>query len=287
MKEIFAAEVTAAVEGLCIETNCVLNKDVLDALDKALSFEESPQGREVLKKLLENAEIAATEKIPICQDTGMAVLFVNIGQDLQIKGGDLTEAINEGVRRGYEKGYLRKSVVKDPFNRVNTGDNTPAIIHYDIIPGDQLVITLAPKGFGSENMGTLKMFKPSDGLSAVMDFVVNTVEIAGPNPCPPIVVGVGLGGTMEKAAILAKKALLRPIGTAHHDQEYAKIEQELLMRINKLGIGPQGYGGRITALAVNLEVFPTHIAGLPAAVNINCHVSRHRKIVLEGRELSR
>lgn len=287
MKEIFAAEVTAAVEGLCIETNCVLNKDVLDALDKALSFEESPQGREVLKKLLENAEIAATEKIPICQDTGMAVLFVNIGQDLQIKGGDLTEALNEGVRRGYEKGYLRKSVVKDPFNRVNTGDNTPAIIHYDIIPGDQLVITLAPKGFGSENMGTLKMFKPSDGLSAVMDFVVNTVEIAGPNPCPPIVVGVGLGGTMEKAAILAKKALLRPIGTAHHDQGYAKIEQELLMRINKLGIGPQGYGGRITALAVNLEVFPTHIAGLPAAVNINCHVSRHRKIVLEGRELSR
>ena len=283
MKEIHVNEVISAVEKLCIEANCILNQDVIDALNKALGIEESSQGREVLQQLLENAEIAAKENIPICQDTGMAVLFVEVGQDLHIIGGDLTGALNEGVRRGYEKGFLRKSIVKDPFNRINTGDNTPAVIHYEIVSGDKIGIAIAPKGFGSENMGALKMFKPSDGLPAVKNFIVETVDKAGPNPCPPIVVGVGLGGTMEKAAYLAKKALLRPIGESNPVEEYARLEQELLTQINHLGIGPQGFGGRTTALAVNIEVFPTHIAGLPAAVNINCHVTRHRQVVLEGR----
>lgn len=283
MKEIDVQEIITAVEELCIKANCVLNQDVREALKEALPSEESPHGREVIEILLQNAETAAGKMMPICQDTGMAVLFVDLGQELRIVGGVLTEALNEGVRRGYEKGYLRKSVVKDPFDRVNTGDNTPAIIHYDLVPGDTLTITLAPKGFGSENMGALKMFKPSDGLEAVMDFVVETVEKAGPNPCPPIIVGVGVGGTMEKAAFLAKKALLRPIGTTQAEKSYTEVERELLRRINSLGIGPQGFGGRTTALAVHLEVFPTHIAGLPAAVNINCHVARHRKVVLQGR----
>lgn len=287
MKVIDVLEIITAIEGLCIKSNCVLNDDITEALNKALKVEESPHGREVIELLLKNADIAATENMPICQDTGMAVLFVELGQDLHIAGGLLTDALNEGVRRGYEKGYLRKSVVKDPFDRINTGDNTPAIIHYDIVQGDKLTITLAPKGFGSENMGALKMFKPSDGLSAVMDFVVETVDKAGANPCPPIIVGVGVGGTMEKSAILAKKALLRPVGTPHQDHKYAELEKEILTRINNLGIGPQGFGGRTTALAVNMEVFPTHIAGLPAAVNINCHVARHQEVVLEGREISR
>ncbi|HHV64384.1 MAG TPA: fumarate hydratase [Peptococcaceae bacterium] len=284
MKIISVQEIIAAVEKLCIEANCVLNSDLQAALEKALSTEESPQGREVIELLLRNAQIAAEEKMPICQDTGMAVLFVEVGQDLQVVQGSLTEALNEGVRRGYKKGYLRKSVVKDPLERVNTGDNTPAVIHYDIVPGDKLIITVAPKGFGSENMGALKMLKPSDGLAGVMNFVVNTVDQAGANPCPPIIVGVGIGGTMEKAALLAKKALLRPIGTSHPDAFYAQVEKELLRRINSLGIGPQGFGGRNTALAVHVETFPTHIAGLPVAVNINCHVARHRRVVLEGRE---
>lgn len=283
MKEISVAEICAAVEKLCIEANCILNQDIVDALHKAYHTEESPQGREVLQQLLKNAEIAAGERMPICQDTGMAVLFVEVGQDLRICGGDLTEALNEGVRRGYEKGFLRKSVVKDPFNRINTGDNTPAVIHYDIVSGENLTITLAPKGFGSENMGAVKMFKPSDGLAAVKDFIIDTVDKAGPNPCPPVVIGVGIGGTMEKAAYLAKKALLRPIGEPNPAEDYALLEQQLLAAINHLGIGPQGFGGRTTALAVNIEVFPTHIAGLPAAVNINCHVTRHRKVILDGR----
>lgn len=286
MKEIDVKDIVNAVEGLCIEANCVLDHDVINALKAALGTEESPHGREVLELLLQNAEIAAKEMMPICQDTGMAVLFVELGQDLVLKGGALTEALNEGVRRGYEKGYLRKSIVKDPLNRVNTGDNTPAVIHYDIIPGDKLTITLAPKGFGSENMGGLKLLKPSDGLDGVMDFVVETVEKAGANPCPPIIVGVGIGGTMEKAALLAKKALLRPVGQASEDKGYAAMEAELLTRINNLGIGPQGFGGRTTALSVHVETFPTHIAGLPVAVNINCHVSRHRQVVLEGRDSS-
>jgi fumarate hydratase subunit alpha len=286
VKEIDVKDIVNAVEGLCIEANCVLDHDVINALKAALGTEESPHGREVLELLLQNAEIAAKEMMPICQDTGMAVLFVELGQDLVLKGGALTEALNEGVRRGYEKGYLRKSIVKDPLNRVNTGDNTPAVIHYDIIPGDKLTITLAPKGFGSENMGGLKLLKPSDGLDGVMDFVVETVEKAGANPCPPIIVGVGIGGTMEKAALLAKKALLRPVGQASEDKGYAAMEAELLTRINNLGIGPQGFGGRTTALSVHVETFPTHIAGLPVAVNINCHVSRHRQVVLEGRDSS-
>jgi len=265
VKEISVQKIVKAVEELCLEANCVLNQDVVDALQRSLVTEESPQGKEVLELLLQNAEIAERESIPICQDTGMAVLFVEVGQDLHITGGSLTEALNEGVRRGYKKGFLRKSVVTNPFTRENTQDNTPAIIHYDVVEGDNLTLTLAPKGFGSENMGALKMLKPSDGLAGMMDFVVETVEKAGANPCPPIVVGVG-----------------RDIGSAHQDPELAKLEQELLGRINDLGIGPQGYGGRTTALGVSLEVFATHIAGLPVAVNINCHVARHRKIVLKG-----
>jgi len=280
VKVIDVLEIITAIEGLCIKSNCVLNDDITEALNKALKVEESPHGREVIELLLKNADIASRENMPICQDTGMAVLFVELGQDLRIAGGLLTDALNEGVRRGYEKGYLRKSVVKDPFDRINTGDNTPAIIHYDIVQGDKLTITLAPKGFGSENMGALKMFKPSDGLSAVMDFVVETVDKAGANPCPPIIVGVGVGGTMEKSAILAKKALLRPVGTPHQNQKYAELEKELLTRINNLGIGPQGFGGRTTALAVHIETFPAHIASMPVAINIQCHVARHQEAII-------
>ena len=286
MKKINVEEIINNVEELCIKANCVLDCDVKDSIKKALLVEESPQGKEVLECLLENAAIAERENMPICQDTGMTVVFVEIGQDLHVEGGSLTAAINEGVRRGYTKGFLRKSIVRDPFDRVNTGDNTPAVIHYDIVEGDKLTIIVAPKGFGSENMGAIKMFKPSEGLEAAKDFVVNTVEMAGANPCPPIIVGVGVGGTMEKAAILAKRALLRTVGEPNAENRLAEIEQDLLEKINKLGIGPQGYGGRTTALAVNLEVYPTHIAGLPVAVNINCHVARHRKVVLEGREMA-
>lgn len=283
VKNIDARDIIEAVEWLCIDANCNLNQDVVDALGNSLASEESPQGKEVLELLLQNAEKAAENRIPICQDTGMAVVFAEVGQDLHITGGSVTEAINEGVRRGYEKGYLRKSVVADPFTRENTWDNTPAVIHYELVEGDRLSLTLAPKGFGSENMGALRMLKPSDGLDGMMDFVVETVDKAGANPCPPIIVGVGAGGTMEKAAYLAKKALLRDIGSRNKDPKLAKVEDELLKRINDLGIGPQGYGGRTTALAVNLEVFATHIAGLPVAVNINCHVARHGKVILQGR----
>ena len=286
MKEINVAEISAAVEELCLPTNCVLNEDIKKALSQVKETEESEQGLEVIKLLLKNAEVAAEQNIPICQDTGLAVLFVEIGQDLHIVGGSLTEALNDGIRRGYTSGYLRKSVVADPFARVNTGDNTPAVIHYDFVPGAKLKLTLAPKGFGSENMGALKMFKPADGLEAVLDFVVSTVDKAGANPCPPVIVGVGIGGTMEKAAFLAKKALVREVGSEHPDEFYAELERKLLQRINNLGIGPQGYGGRTTALAVHIEVFPTHIAGLPVAVNLNCHAARHRTIVLEGKEAS-
>ena len=252
---------------------------------QALKEERSPLGVEVIERLIENAEIAQRERVPMCQDTGMAVVFAEIGQELHVAGGDLTEAINEGVRRGYEKGYLRNSVVKDPFVRVNTGDNTPAVIHYDIIPGDSLRLIVAPKGFGSENMGGLKMCKPSEGLDGAMQFVVDTVERAGGNPCPPIIVGVGAGGTMEIATLLAKKCLLREVGKHNPDERLAKVEVELLDRINRLGIGPQGFGGVTTALAVNLEVYPTHIAGMPVAVNIGCHATRHKEIRLQGREI--
>jgi len=284
MKEIMAEEIISAVEKLCIEANYNLGSDIMIGFQQALKEEPSPLGRVVLKRLIENAEIAQTERVPMCQDTGMAVFFVSMGQDLHVVGGSLTEAINEGVRRGYDKGYLRKSVVKDPFDRVNTRDNTPAVIHYDIVPGDALHLVVAPKGFGSENMGGLKMCKPSEGLEGAMQFVVDTVDRAGGNPCPPIIVGVGVGGTMEKATILAKRALLREVGKHNPEERLAKIEEELLDRINRLGIGPQGFGGVTTALAVNLEVYPTHIAGMPVAVNIGCHATRHKEITLQGRD---
>lgn len=285
MKEILVEEIISAVETLCLESNYDLGSDIMTGFQQALKNECSPLGIEVLERLIENAEIAQRERVPMCQDTGMAVIFVEIGQDLHVVGGDLTEAINEGVRRGYERGYLRKSVVKDPFERVNTGDNTPAVIHYDIVSGDSLHLVVAPKGFGSENMGDLKMCKPSEGLEGVMQFVVDTVERAGGNPCPPVIVGVGVGGTMEKATFLAKKSLLREVGKHNPEERLARIEQELLDRINRLGIGPQGYGGVTTALAVNLEVYPTHIAGLPVAVNIGCHATRHKETTLHGKRI--
>jgi len=285
MKEISVEEIISAVEKLCMDANYDLGPDIMTGFQKALKDERSPLGIEVLERLIENAEIAHEERVPMCQDTGMAVLFVEIGQDLHVVGGGLTEAINEGVRRGYDLGYLRKSVVKDPFERVNTGDNTPAVIHYDIVPGDSLHLVVAPKGFGSENMGGLKMCKPSEGLEGAMQFVVDTVDRAGGNPCPPIIVGVGVGGTMEKATFLAKKSLLRDVGKHNPEERLAKIEVELLDRINRLGIGPQGFGGVTTALAVNLEVYPTHIAGMPVAVNIGCHATRHKEITLQGREI--
>ena len=284
MKEILAEDIISAVEKLCIESNYDLGSDIMVSFQKALKEERSPLGQEVLERLIENANIAHDERVPMCQDTGMAVLFVELGQDLHVVGGGLTEAINEGVRRGYDKGYLRKSVVKDPFERVNTGDNTPAVIHYDIVPGDSLHLVVAPKGFCSENMGGLKMCKPSEGLEGAMQFVVDTVDRAGGNPCPPIIVGVGVGGTMEKATFLAKKGLLRAVGKHNPEERLAKIEEELLERVNRLGIGPQGFGGVTTALAVNLEVYPTHIAGMPVAVNIGCHATRHKEITLQGRE---
>jgi len=280
MKEINVNDIIEAVEKLCIDANYYLNDDILNALKVGTQIEESETGKDILSKILDNANIARNEKMAICQDTGMAVVFVDIGQDIHISGGSLTDAINEGVRRGYKKGYLRKSVVKDPIDRVNTGDNTPAIIHYNVLNGDELKITVAPKGFGSENMSALKMLKPSDGLEGVKTFIIDTVDKAGPNPCPPIVVGVGIGGTMEKAAILAKKALLRQIDLRNNIEYVKRLEEEMLRDINSLGIGPSGFGGRVTALAVNIEVFPTHIAGLPIAVNINCHATRHAEIVL-------
>jgi fumarate hydratase subunit alpha len=237
-----------------------------------------------LERLIENAGIAHEEKVPMCQDTGMVVFFVEIGQDLHVAGGGLTEAINEGVRRGYDLGYLPKSVVKDPFEGVISGDNMPAVIHYDIVPGDSLHMVVTPKGFGNENMWGLKMCKPSEGLEGAMQFVVDTVERAGGNACPPIIVGVGVGGTMEKATFLAKKSLLREVGKHNTEERLAKIEEELLDRVNRLGIGPQGFGGVATTLAVNLEVYPTHIAGMPVAVNIGFHATRHKEIILQGRE---
>lgn len=284
LKEIHVDVIVEAVEKLCIDSNYDLGSDIMAGFHKALKDESSPLGREVLERLIENAEIAHTERVPMCQDTGMAVFFVEVGQDLHVVGGGLTEAINDGVRRGYDRGYLRKSVVMDPFERVNTGDNTPAVIHYDLVLGDCLRIIVAPKGFGSENMGGLKMCKPSEGLEGAMQFVVDTVDRAGGNPCPPIIVGVGVGGTMEKAMLLAKKGLLREVGSRNVEERLAKIEDELLDRVNRLGIGPQGFGGLTTALAVHLEVYPTHIAGMPVAVNIGCHATRHKGITLQGVE---
>lgn len=280
MREIDVSQVTDAVERLCMQANYELNSDIMDALEEGIKQEESDTGQRVLRQLAENARIAARERIGICQDTGMAVVFIELGQDVHITGGSLCEAVNEGVRRGYEKGFLRKSVVSDPFERVNTGDNTPAVIHFDIVEGDRLKITVAPKGFGSENMSGVKMLKPSDGLEGVKAYILETVDKAGPNPCPPVVVGIGIGGTMEKAALLAKKALLRPLDKRNEDERIRKLEEEMKELINGLGIGPAGLGGRLTALDVNIEVFPTHIAGLPVAVNIGCHVTRHAEALI-------
>jgi len=257
-----------------------LGKDVLAAFEKGLKEEVSPTGKDIFNQLIENANIAREESVPMCQDTGFAVVFLDIGQDVHIAGGDLYEAVNEGVRRGYQEGYLRKSILGHPLERKNTGDNTPAVIHTRIVPGDKLKITIAPKGGGSENMSGLKMLKPAEGVAGVKKFVLETVSAAGPNPCPPIVVGVGIGGTFEKAALLAKEALLRPIDQKSSLPDIAKLEEELLEEINKLGIGPQGLGGRVTALAVHVEIFSVHLASLPVAVNINCHAARHKSIIL-------
>ena len=277
MRTIDVSEITRTIKEMCIEANHFLSKDMDVALKNAVKTEESPLGRQILDQLQENLQIAAKDMIPICQDTGMAVIFMEIGQEVHFEGGRLEDAINEGVRRGYSEGFLRKSVVEDPIRRVNTKDNTPAIIYYDIVDGDKIKITLAPKGFGSENMSRIGMLKPSDGLEGVKKFIIDTVKAAGPNPCPPMVVGVGIGGTFDKAAYLAKKALIRPINTSNKDEFYKDLEEELLEKINELGIGPQGFGGRTTALGLNIEVYPTHIAGLPVAVNINCHATRHKE----------
>lgn len=275
MREIQVLEIIETVKEMCIESNYYLSDDIKRALKDSYETEEWQIGQNVLEKILENVNISETEQMPICQDTGMACIFIEIGQDVHIIGGSLEDAINEGVRKGYEEGYLRKSVVKDPLDRVNTKDNTPAIIYYDIVKGDRLKITVAPKGFGSENMSKIKMLKPADGLEGVKNFIIDTVKEAGPNPCPPMVVGVGIGGTFDKAAYLAKKALIRPLDIRNSNEFYSNLEEELLNNINKLGIGPQGFGGKTTALGVNIETYPTHIAGLPVAVNINCHVTRH------------
>ena len=279
MREIQAERITEVVKRLCISANNHLPEDVKHCIEKSYELENWPQAREILERIMENYEIADREDCPVCQDTGVACVFVKLGQEVHIEG-DLNEAIHEGVRQGYREGFLRKSVVRDPLDRVNTGDNTPAMIYFDIVPGDVCEITVAPKGFGSENMSQIKMLKPSDGEQGVKDFVVKVVEEAGPNPCPPIVVGVGVGGTFDKAAFLAKKALMRHAGEPNPNPYYAAMEQELLEKINALGIGPQGFGGKTTALAVHIEQFPTHIAGLPVAVNINCHVTRHQTEVL-------
>ncbi|MBP3337461.1 MAG: fumarate hydratase [Clostridia bacterium] len=280
MREIDVKTITDSVEKLCIDANCFLPCDVREKIENALKNETSEVGKGILDKLLENADIAKNKEMPICQDTGMAVIFIDIGQEVHFTGGDLTEAINEGVRRGYINGYLRKSVVADPIRRGNTNDNTPAVIHYNIVSGDKVKITVAPKGFGSENMSALKMLKPAEGLEGVKEFIVDTVKKAGANPCPPIVVGVGIGGTADKCAYLAKKALTRNLNEKNQDPYYSALEDELLEKINNLDIGPQGFGGKTTALKVSIETFATHIAGLPCCVNINCHVTRHKDVII-------
>lgn len=275
IREINAADITALVEKLCIDANCIITDDIYKSLCSHCKTERSPLGKDILNTIVENADIARREVAPICQDTGMAVVFVRMGQDVHINGGLLEDAINQGVRQGYEKGYLRKSVVKSPIDRVNTNDNTPAVIHYEIVEGDGFEVTVSPKGFGSENKSQLKMLVPSQGLKGVKDFVIKTVSEAGGNPCPPIIVGVGIGGTMEKCALLSKRALLVPVGERNADPKLAELETELLESINKLGIGPAGFGGTTTALDVHVLTYATHIAGLPVSVNIGCHVTRH------------
>jgi len=279
MREISAQEITEVVKDLCIDANYNLGEDILSAFERAIKTEESPTGRGVLKELIENARIAREEKAPICQDCGLAVVFLEIGQDVHITGGDLKEAINKGVRQGYEQGYLRKSAC-NPITRKNTGDNTPAIIHLDIVPGDTVKITVAPKGGGSENMSRVTMLTPAAGMEGIKDFVVHRVKESGSNPCPPTIIGIGVGGTLERSAILAKKALLRSLGQRNPDPELAKIEEEILVRIKNLGIGPMGYGGTTTSLDVFLEMEPCHIASLPVAVNVQCHAARHKEAVI-------
>ena len=280
MREIHVSAITDVVEKLCIEANTYLPGDVKCAIENCYQNEDSLFAKSVLDKIIENYKIADSEHVPICQDTGMACVFLEIGQDVHFVGGDLREAVDEGVRRGYTNGYLRKSVVADPIRRGNTGDNTPAMLYTEIVPGENVKITLGPKGFGSENMSAIRMFKPSAGLQGIKDFILETVEAAGPNPCPPIVIGVGIGGTFDKAALLAKKAIMRPLDTHNPDPYYADLETEMLQKVNALGIGPQGFGGKTTAIGLNIEVLPTHIAGMPCAININCHVTRHKTEVL-------
>ena len=280
MREIQAQQITDVIERLCIEANEQLPEDIKNAIHRCRACEDWGIAQGVLDQIITNFEIAGEEKVPIWQDTGMACVFLEIGQDVHITGGDLTEAVDEGVRRGYDKGYLRKSVVRDPVRRGNTGDNTPAMLYTEIVPGEQIKVTVGPKGFGSENMSAIRMFKPSAGIEGIKDFILETVENAGPNPCPPMVVGVGIGGTFDKCALLAKKALMRNTEVRNPDPYYAALEEEMLEKINQLGIGPQGFGGRTTALALNIETLPTHIAGMPCAVNINCHVTRHKTEVI-------
>ena len=279
MREIKASQITEAVKKLCIEANLYLGEDVLKAFDRGQEMEESLVGKEIFQQLKENARIAREEQVAMCQDTGLAVVFVELGQEVHVGGGDFNQAINEGVRQGYQEGYLRKSSCHC-FTRANTKDNTPAIIHLDLVPGDQVKITVAPKGGGSENMSTVNMLTPSDGIEGIKKRVVEWVKQAGSNPCPPVVVGVGIGGTFERAALIAKKALLRPLGEKNPDPQIAALEAELLTLVNNLGIGPQGLGGRITALAVHVNMIPCHIASFPLAVNINCHAHRHKEAVL-------
>mgnify|MGYP000899230847 FL=1 len=281
MRKIDAAIITETVHDLFLQANYFIGTDIFEQLKQRRELEESPIGKSVLTQIIKNNEIAAQEQLPICQDTGLAVLFIELGQEVAVVGGDLNEAINAGVSEAYTNGYLRKSVVDDPlFDRLNTNNNTPAITHINIVPGNRIKITVTAKGFGSENMSKMKMLKPADGVEGVKNFVIQTAVDAGPNPCPPIIVGVGIGGTMEKAAILSKRALLRPLGQENQDPRYAALEREVLDEINKSGVGPAGLGGRTTALAVNIDYFPTHIAGLPVAVNICCHASRQAQKVL-------
>ena len=279
MREINAKDITAQVKRLCMEANSYLPEDIKEKINASEQAEPWALAKNILGIIRENYLIAEDAYVPVCQDTGVACVFMEIGQDVHIVG-NLEEAVNEGVRQGYTEGCLRKSVVRDPLDRVNTTDNTPAMIYYDIVPGDGFKLTVAPKGFGSENMSQIKMLKPSDGLQGVKDFILKVVEDAGPNPCPPIVVGVGIGGTFDKAALLAKKALMRPLDTQNPDPFYADLEKEMLEKVNKLGIGPQGFGGKTTAIGLNIETMPTHIAGMPCAVNINCHVTRHKSVEL-------
>ncbi len=275
MREIQVSKIEESVREMCISVNYVLSEDMSCALEKAAEKEESPLGKQVLDQLQENLVIAREDRIPICQDTGMAIVFLEIGQDVHLTGGDVEEAVNAGVRQGYEEGYLRKSVVGDPLLRVNTKDNTPAVIYYSVVPGDKVRITVTTKGFGSENMSRVFMLKPAQGIEGVKEAVLETVREAGPNSCPPVVVGVGIGGTFEKAALMAKQALLRPIGEKAREEHIRNLEEELLEKINAFGIGPAGLGGRITALAVHINTYATHIAGLPVAVNMCCHADRH------------